>query len=176
MGNPPLQPSPSRRAPARLVRELAPFVVLACACGAAVRQPPPAPAPAPEPVVSAVPTTDASADEAKAAFAALAARGGALAPGMREVARKESGAETVDLVKAEARDVCVRVAYEATGPVTTKLVDGAGRVLAAGGAATAEGVLAEHGPVCVRRGDVVRGVAEGAGAPLRIRWMAWEAP
>ena len=174
MGNPPLPPSPSRRPPARLVRELAPFVVLACACGAAVRQPRPPPAPAPEPVVSAVATTDASAEEAKAAFVALAARGDALAPGMREVARRESGAGAVDLVKAEGRDVCVRVAYEATVPVTTKLVDGAGRVLAASGAATAEGVLAAHGPVCVRRGDVVRGVAEGVGA--RVRWMAWEAP
>lgn len=174
MGNPQLPQSPSRRPPARLVRELAPFVVLACACGAAVRQQPPAPARGPEPVVSATPAADASADEAKAAFVALAARGGALAPGMREVARKECGTEAVDLVKAEGRDVCVRVAYEATVPVTAKLVDGAGRVLATGGAATAEGVLAEHGPVCVRRGDVVRGVAEGAGA--RVRWMAWEAP
>jgi hypothetical protein len=108
------------------------------------------------------------------AFDAMATRAAPLVPGMREVARVEGGAETVDLVRAEGRDVCVRVAYEATGAVLAKLVDRTGGVLAAAPGQATEGVLGERGPVCVRRGDVVRGVAEGAGA--RVRWMAWQAP
>jgi hypothetical protein len=153
------------------VRELIPFVLLVCACGAAVREPPSSPLgvtpPPSQQGASAAETSAASA----AAFEALAARGATVAPGMREVARKEGTA--VDLVKADARDACVRVAFEAAAPVTAKLLDGAGNALAALDAPATEGVLAARGPVCVRRGDVVRGVADGADAG--VRWMAWQA-
>jgi hypothetical protein len=93
---------------------------------------------------------------------------------MREVARVESGAEPIDLVKADARDVCVRVAYEASEPVVAKLVERGGAVLAAASSPALQGSLGERGPVCVRRGDVVRAMAEGPAA--RVRWIAWEAP
>jgi hypothetical protein len=172
MGNPP-PPSPSR-APARLVRELAPFVLLACACGAAVRQPPPEPSVAQAPPPAAAPPT--SSADGPASFVALAERAASVAPGMREVARKASAnaGDPVELVKADARDTCVRAAFEAASPVSARLVDREGRVLASVPAATASGVLGERGPVCVRKGDVVKGVADGAGVP--VRWMAWEAP
>jgi hypothetical protein len=104
----------------------------------------------------------------------MASRGQALAPGMREVARKETRGERVDLVHAEGRDACVRVAFEASAPVLAKLVDGAGNVLVVGGAAASDGVLGERGPVCVRKGDTVACIADGG--PARIRWVAWEAP
>lgn len=161
------------------MRELAPFVLLACACGAAVRQtaePPPTP---PSAAASAAPSSSASSAgpltaESRAAFEALAARGPALAPGMREVARRESGAEAVELGRADGRDACVRAAFSASLPVSAKLLDAKGVVLAATGEAGTDGVLGAKGPVCVRKGDVVKGVAEGTGA--RVRWIAWEAP
>jgi len=158
------------------VRELAPFVLLVCACGAAaVREPDgiraPGGASGPVTATSAPPPVD-SAAETQAAFEALAARASSVAPGMREIARKESGTETVELTRAGDRDACVRVAFEASAPVAVKLVDQSGNVLAATDGPVSGGVLAERGPVCVRKGDVVRGVAEGTGA--RVRWMAWE--
>jgi hypothetical protein len=161
------------------VREIGPFVLLLCACGAAVRQSSPnanarAPARAPEAETAEGPAASADSAEATAAFEAMAAQGGAIAPGMREVARKESGGDPVELVRADARDLCVRVAYEASGPIVAKLVERSGGVLAAAEVPATSGVLGARGPVCVRRGDVVRAVADGAGA--RVRWMAWEAP
>jgi len=158
-----------------LVRELAPFVLLVCACGVAVRQTAePLPSPPPPAVTPASSATGAPAAESLAAFEALAARGPTVAPGMREVARKEGGAEPVDLARADGRDTCIRVAFLATAPVSARLVDGTGNVLAAGGDPSTDGVLALKGPVCIRKGNVVKGVAEGNGA--RVRWVAWEAP
>jgi hypothetical protein len=154
------------------VREAVAFALLACACGAALRQPSPAASPTPEPPTA--PPASASNAESTAAFDALAARGRALTPGMREVARKESDGERVELVKATARDACVRVAFDANAPVIAKLVDGEGHLLAATRAPTTEGVLGERGPVCVRKGDVVACLADGA--PAHLHWVAWEAP
>jgi hypothetical protein len=166
------------------VRELGPFVLLVCACGAAARQPPRPTAAAGEhgiaetsaasPSAATAAAGSEDAAEVAAAFDSMAGRAASLAPGMHEVTRKDAGPEPVELVKADARDVCVRVAYEATAPVVAKLVDRGGSVLAAAEAAATEGVLGARGPVCVRRGEIVRGAADGAGA--RIRWMAWEAP
>ncbi|MGH7297241.1 MAG: hypothetical protein ACRELB_20045, partial [Polyangiaceae bacterium] len=94
--------------------------------------------------------------------------------GMREVARKDALAGSIELVKADARDVCVRVAFQATAPVTAKLVDEAGRVLAESEATSLRGTLAKNGPVCVRKGEVVKGVTSAG--PARVRWVAWAAP
>jgi hypothetical protein len=150
------------------VRELAPFALLVCACGAAVRQSPPElPSSA-----SSTPAAGTAPSGGEGDFDALAALGPSLAPGMREVARKETGTDVVELARADGRDACVRVAFEASAPVTVKLVDQAGNVLAATDGAVTEGVLAARGPLCVRKGDAVRGMAEGAGA--RLRWMVWE--
>jgi hypothetical protein len=154
------------------VRELAPFVLLVCACGAAVREPGAAAIASPASAIAA-PGPGALPPETAAAFDALAARTPGVTLGMREVARKETGNDAVDLVTAQGRDACVRVAFEASAPVTVKLVDQGGNVLAATEGPVTDGVLAARGPVCVRKGDVVRGLAEGAGA--RVRWLAWEA-
>jgi hypothetical protein len=155
------------------VREAAAFALLACACGVTLhRADPQRAAPQPEPTATAASTV--LPPEATAAFDALATRGRAAAPGMREVARKETAGERVDLVRAETRDLCVRVAFESTAPVVAKLVDGAGNVLVANATATTEGVLGERGPVCVRKGEVVASVADGG--PAHVRWVAWAAP
>jgi hypothetical protein len=154
------------------VRELGPFVLLLCACGAAVREPP-APS-ASTPVPAAVTSAETPVPDTVPSFDVLAARGPALAPGMREVARKEGAPAAVDLVKAETRDACVRVAYAASAPVTASLVDHAGGVLAASEAPATEGALGAKGPVCIRKGDVVRGITDAAG--VHVRWLAWSAP
>ena len=167
------RPSPSPlRAPAHLVRELGPFILLLCACGAAVREPPASSATATAP--AAVTSADPGAPDTLTAFDTIAARGATLAPGMREAARKEGAADAVDLVKADARDVCVRVAFAASTPVTARLVDHAGSVLAASEGPGTAGVLGAHGPVCIRKGDVVRALTDASG--VRVRWVAWEAP
>lgn len=154
------------------MRELGPFVLLLCACGAAVREPSVAAAAAP-PVTSA-PAPEPPAPDTLTTFDAMAARGASVAPGMHEAARKEGAVGPVDLVKADARDTCVRVAFAATAPVTAKLVDHAGNVLAANDAPATDGILGPHGPVCVRKGDVVRGLTDASG--VHVRWLAWEAP
>jgi hypothetical protein len=151
------------------VREVLPFVLLACACGAAVTAPAPAaPLPASAPIVATpVPAPPESFDD-------LVALGPTLAPGMREIARKTSTDETVELVHADSGDACLRAAFAASAPIVAKLVDQGGEVLASVGPAT-DAALGERGPVCVRKGDVVRATAEGAGRS-HVRWMAWLAP
>jgi hypothetical protein len=65
------------------VRELAPFALLVCACGAAMREPlPPVHAPAASPAEA--PAASAAPNEPPGTFEALAARAPAIAPGMRE--------------------------------------------------------------------------------------------
>ena len=154
------------------MRELAPFVLLVCACGAAVREPPPSALPPSSPAV--VTSSDPGIPDTVAAFDTIAARGPSLAPGMHEAARKEGGPDAVDLVKADTHDACVRVAFAASAPVTAKLVDHAGNVLATSETPATAGVLAARGPVCIRKGDVVRALADAAG--VHVRWVAWEAP
>jgi hypothetical protein len=168
-------PPPLRPPRAHLVRELVPFVLLVCACGAAMtRTPEPSqPAAQPSPPLPAASASSATDPATVAAFDALSAQASTLAPGMREAARREGGTDPVALVTAEGRDTCLRVAFAASAPVKARLVDAAGNVLAATSEASTDGVLAARGPVCVRRGDVVRGIADGAGA--RVRWIAWEA-
>jgi hypothetical protein len=162
-----------RRAPARHVRELLPLALLAFACGAVLREPVGCARPVPSAKVPTVVATAADAGSA-AAFDALVARGAAIAAGMREVARTQSAGDKVEIAHAEGRDECVRVAFAASSPVVAKLMDGAGNVLAVSDAPATDGVLGERGPVCVRKGDAVSAVAEGAGAS--VRWVAWESP
>jgi hypothetical protein len=164
----------SRRIPPH-VRELVSLVLLALACGAALREPfacargvPRTSVVTPRAVPSAKPALSSTS------FAALAARGAAVAPGMREVARLQSAGDKIEIAHAEGRDACVRVAFEASSPVIAKLVDGEGNVLASSNAPVTGGVLGERGPVCVRKGDNVSAVAEGLDA--NVRWVAWAAP
>jgi hypothetical protein len=93
---------------------------------------------------------------------------------MREVARRESFGEKIEIVRAEQRDTCVRVAFEAATPVTAKLVEGTGTVLATTSVAGVEGLLGEKGPVCVRKGGALSVLVEGAS--VAVRWVAWAAP
>jgi hypothetical protein len=156
------------------LKSIAAFVLLACACGAAVQ----AEAPAPARGTNTVPMASASnaaPTVGPESFDDLAARAASLAPGMREVARKVGGAsEPVDLARADARDTCVRVTFQSSTAIVAKLVDETGTVLATTAQPATDGALGEKGPVCIRKGDTVRGVIDGAGA--HVRWMAWQSP
>jgi hypothetical protein len=172
MSHPP-RDRPTNRA--RLVREVVPFVLLVCACGAALDDRTGAES------LRARANASASAsaglevpDAAPESFDDLTALGPGVAAGMREAARRSGTGEAVDLVKAEASDACVRVAFAASAPVVASLVDGQGEPLSTLSQPADRGVLGERGPVCIRRGDVVRGVA--GGAAVRVRWLAWTAP
>jgi hypothetical protein len=163
-------PLPRHRTPPRLVREAAPFVLLACACGAAARSP--AAGARPQGASAGLPSGDAAPGPDP--FEALVARGPAIAPGMHQVARRDSAGEKIEIVHAEQQDTCIRVAFEASVPVVAKLVDGVGNVVAETGAAAVEGLLGEKGPVCIRKGEAVSVMVEGPGAA--VRWVAWAAP
>jgi hypothetical protein len=93
---------------------------------------------------------------------------------MREVARTTGGNAPAELLRAAGSDACVRVVFTADAPIHAKLVDGAGHLLGESGATATDGVVAEGGPVCVRKGDSVVAVPEGGAT--RVRWMAWQAP
>lgn len=155
------------------MKAVAPFAVLACACTAAVTARVPA---HPQPSPPELPAAGVASTMPTESYDTLAALGSSIAPGMHEVARKPGtgGGEPVELVRAESHDACLRVAFEADAPLVTKLVDENGQVLASLAVPSTHGVLAEQGPVCIRKGDVVRAVAEGSGA--HVRWMAWESP
>ena len=157
------------------MRESVPFVLLACACSAAVTARPALPAPGAS-TPPEQPAAGAASTMPGESWDALASLGSSVAQGMHEVARKSGagGGDPVELLRAEAHDACLRVAFEADAPLVPKLVDGNGQVLAAIAVPSMHGVLAEEGPVCIRRGDVVRAVAEGSGA--HVRWMAWASP
>jgi len=114
------------------------------------------------------------ADKKAAIFDSIEAQAPLVAPGMRELIRRQSAGERIEILRADRQDSCVRVAFESTGPVVGKLIDGAGEVLATSREATTRGVLGEHGPVCIRRGDSISAVAEGT--PTRVRWVAWGSP
>jgi hypothetical protein len=180
------RPKPNRRRlrtppplQVREVREILSLALLAFACGTAMREPAAGTRGAPPTQMATLghpPRTVQSAD-AEAAFATLVARGAVVAPGMREVTRAASGDGrhgAVEVARAEGRDACIRVAFTASSPVVGKLMDGDGNVLAMSDAPTMDGVLGEHGPVCVRKGDAVSAIAEGPGAS--VRWVAWVSP
>ncbi|HZU85737.1 MAG TPA: hypothetical protein VE987_22575 [Polyangiaceae bacterium] len=155
------------------MRELVPFALLAIASGAVVHDPMGCARGAPA-ARSAPAAASAASTPSSAPFETLVARRAAVAPGMREVARKESAGDKIEIAPASGRDTCVRVAFEADAPVVAKLVDGEGNVLASTDKAATDGVLGPAGPVCVRKGEAVSAVAEGA--PASVRWVAWESP
>src|SRR5208283_5360484 len=129
---PPPEPPRVSVSPEHLVREIVPFVLLVCACGAAVSTPLPSPPTPASAQPSAAPAPPSSPPES---YEDLAALGATLAPGMGEIARRSSSGDAVEMLRAAAGDACVRVAFAAEAPVVAKLVDGKGEALAMTGPA-----------------------------------------
>ena len=162
------------------MREAVAFLVLACACGAATLKG--------RADDARRPGGEGQAGESRAVgrrgfggesagmqgFVSLEGCAASLAPGLRQAAERENGGERIELVRAAGHDVCVRVAFEATTPVTARLFDGDGGVLAELRTPASSGVLGDRGPVCVRRGDSISAMAEGAAE--RVKWIAWASP
>jgi hypothetical protein len=138
------------------------------------------PASAPAPVPSSIPASASTAPAAPAlpSFDALASRVTTLAPGMREVSRGDLTSEALPpthlVVRADTADTCARVALAAEPAVRVSLTDGRGDVLAQAGS-LADGAIAAHGPVCVRKGDTITLNVE-ATAPWAVRFVAWASP
>jgi hypothetical protein len=127
-------------------------------------------------VVPATSPPETTRRDAGAGFDEIEQRWSGVVAGMRAVSAVEGTSgdqEPLELARADGRDLCIRVAFEATEPIVATLVDGAGTSLARS-AETSSGVLPEHGPVCVRRGETVRGSAVGPPA-ARVRWVTWAA-
>lgn len=169
------------------MREAVAFLLLACACGAASWSSRPAEAGRgrqdeddgdPRQAHGANSAGDADngggGDAVDRSFVGLEARAGALAPGMRRATERESTGERVELLRAVAGDACVRVTFGSSVPIIARLLTGDGMVLAETPAATTDGALGDRGPVCIRKGDTVSAVAEGAAG--RVRWVAWASP
>ena len=105
--------------------------------------------------------------------AALAARGPTDAPLMREVQRVEQAAPRAPDLRAE-RDLCVRAVFAASAPVKAWFADQSG---AARGeiSAAAAGTVPPRGPACLKKGESVHLVVEGAG-PISARAVVFAAP
>lgn len=138
------------------------FLVSACG-GARGGTPPPATKPV-APAMTADASTPPNADKVPT-LDAIAARGAVDAPQMKEVARWDRAAPRSPDLKAD-RDLCVRVAFAASGSVRVRLETAAGdrRGEPTSGA---DGLLPPQGPVCVTRGEVLRLVVEGDAAIVR---------
>jgi hypothetical protein len=122
--------------------------------------------------------SERGADDALPSLATLAARGPLVAPGMREVAKGELSIHAgdrarADVAQAGTRDLCARLTFVATAPLSARLEDAAGNALAESAPAQTA-TLGARGPVCVRKGDVIRVTFDGhASASARVRWVAW---
>ncbi len=103
----------------------------------------------------------------------LAQKHGEIAPGTREIEKRE-----IDLAKdhelaiaAFEADTCVRAAFDADAPTAITLVNAHGTTLAR--ADGEEGTLAAAGPVCFKKGDVATFRFEGQS---RVRLVIWASP
>jgi len=134
---------------------------------------------APKPV--AKPSLDAGASIDAAAIVeagppkidVLAQKHDAIAPGTREIDKRE-----IDLSKdhelslaAFAADTCVRAAFDADAPTAITLVNARGTTLAK--VDGTEGTLGAAGPVCFKKGDTPTFRFEGQS---RLRLVIWASP
>jgi hypothetical protein len=146
------------------------FAIAFIACGHA----PPKPIVKPPPGDAGV-MVDASAiiDAGPPKIEVLAARHDRIAPGTREIEKRE-----IDLAKdhelalgAFEGDTCVRAAFDADAPTAIVLVNAHGTTLAR--ADGTEGTLGPAGPICFKKGDTATFRFEGQS---RLRLVIWASP
>jgi hypothetical protein len=145
------------------------FAIVVVACGHA----------APRPVARASPSDAGVTDAAVIVEAGppkidlLAAKHDKIAPGTREIEKRE-----IDLAKdhelaltAFEADTCVRAAFDADAPTAITLVNARGTTLSK--ADGEEGTLGAAGPVCFKKGDTATFRFEGQS---RLRLVIWASP
>jgi len=106
----------------------------------------------------------------------LVARHDRVAPGTREIARKQIDLDASKrwdslALDAFAADTCVRALFDADAPTAITLVDEKNMTLAQADAA--QGAIGAAGPVCFRKGDVVTFRFNGES---RLRIVVWASP
>jgi hypothetical protein len=135
-----------------------------------------------QPIVHAVTVLDAGPPAPLPQLVAmedLAANAASVAPGMHELARRESESLHVHEEAGQARekDLCVRVLFAATSDVRATLENAKGEMLVETTGAS-RGVLGPRGPVCVRKGETlfVRIDADEDAGALHTRFIVWGSP
>jgi len=145
------------------------FAIVIIGCGHA----------APRPIAKPSPADAGSAQSAAILDAGppkidlLAQKHDKLAPGTREIEKRE-----IDLAKdhelaiaAFESDTCVRAAFDADAKAAITLVNAHGTTVAR--ADGVEGTLGASGPVCFKKGDVATFRFEGQS---RLRLVIWASP
>jgi hypothetical protein len=136
---------------------------LALGCGGAARapaQPSPRSIDAGAALGGEAAERDGGASEPLPSLEELAARGASEAPLMRERLRIEHAAPRSEELRAE-RDLCVRALYAASRPVRVWFADEGGQRRGEVASGTG-GAVPPRGPACVRKGEALRLVVEGA--------------
>jgi hypothetical protein len=148
------------------------LALAAAACGSPPR-PPPAPAPAPL-HDAGVGDAASGARDPVASIAELVDRGAAEAPLMRVAMRLEKTAPRSDELRAE-RDLCVRAAFAASAVVRVSFVDASGARRGEAAPSTG-GMVPPQGPLCVKKGEALRVVVDGAAPDVVVRAVVLAAP
>ncbi len=105
----------------------------------------------------------------------LVARHDRVAPGMREIARREidlaSNKDSTLALDAFTTDTCLRAFFDADAPTEITLNGSNAMTLATADAA--QGAIGAAGPVCFRKGDVATFRFNGQS---RLRIVVWVSP
>lgn len=153
----------------KLANPLLPLALSACA-GAR----PTAPPAAKQAMAADASTPVVDAGEPVESLDALAARGAAEAPLMREAQRIADASKPYD-VRVD-RDVCVRAIFAASRPVRAWIEDDTKTPRGDVVPASTSSLVPPKGPACARKGEVLRLVIEGGSGPITARAVVWQSP
>lgn len=103
----------------------------------------------------------------------LAARGATDAPLMRESKRTDDATSPTDL-DTGATDTCFRAVVAASTPVKAWFEDTSNAVR--GELADAAGLVPPRGPVCAKKGELLRLVVEATSPGTVARAVVWQSP
>jgi hypothetical protein len=149
------------------------LVVLSTGCAAKA----PAPAPVPRPVASVAPVPLVDMTPAKGgdvpSLDSIEDKGKAEMPLMRVVSRVEGVKEPISVSAADG-DTCFRAVVAASAPVKAWFIDATHTPR--GEIADAAGSVPPRGPVCARKGEVLRLVIHSTTAGALTRAVVWASP
>ena len=151
--------------PLKLPESLGALIVLACGGVRGARPPE-------RHVADGGRVVDAAVEAGASPMERLLAKHDLLAPGDREVLRRELDAakEPEVTLPAFERDTCVRVAFDADAPTMVVLQDE--HALALGNADGTSGMLGPSGPICFHKGDVATLKLTGQSVARIVVWAS----